>query len=275
MTIDAHQHFWKYNPERDGWITEDMNSIRRDFMPDDLKPLLDENKIDGCVAIQADQSEDETEFLLGLAEEHEWIKGVVGWIDLLADDVDQRLDHYKKYSKFKGARHILQSEPDGFISNPGFIKGVALLAKKVLTYDILTHEKQLVEVLMFINKLPKMNLVIDHISKPDIKNKSFKLWSAYMKEVSTYSHVHIKLSGMVTEANWSSWKTKDIKPYVDFCLENFSVDRLMFGSDWPVSLLAGSYERVVDVFQECIKELSQAEQDQLMGKTAVKFYNLN
>lgn len=274
MRIDSHQHFWKFDAVRDAWITENMSILQKDFMPDDLKPLLDVNKIDGCVAVQADQSEAETNFLLELANENEWIKGVVGWIDLLSDDTDERLDHYKKYSTFKGLRHILEAEPNGFISNPRFIKGVALLAKKELTYDILTHEKQLIEVLIFINKLPKMKLVIDHISKPDIKNRSFKLWSTHMKELSTYDHVHIKLSGMVTEASWSSWKVADIKPYIDFCLENFSTDRLMFGSDWPVSLLASSYKRVVDVFQECIQELSQVEQDQLMGKTAMKFYNL-
>ena len=235
---------------------------------------MDENNIDGCVAVQADQSEAETDFLLGLAKEHPWIKGVVGWVDLLADNLDQRLDHYQKYEVFKGVRHILQAEPDGFISNPRFIRGVTRLSKRSLTYDILTHEKQLLEVLTFINKLPKMKLVIDHISKPDIKNRSFKLWSAHMKELSTYNHVCIKLSGMITEANWSSWKTTDIKPYIDFCLENFSADRLMFGSDWPVSLLAGSYDRVVSVFEECIQGISSQDYEQLMGKTAVQFYNV-
>ncbi len=274
MAIDAHQHFWKYDLVRDAWITNDMHKIKKDFMPEDLKPLLDENGIEGCVAVQADQSETETGFLLGLADNHSWIKGVVGWIDLLADDHEQRLDHFKKHPKFKGVRHILQAEPDGFISNPRFIKGVAALSKRGLTYDILTHEKQLVEVLTFINKLPTMNLVIDHISKPNIKNKLFKLWSAHMKEISTYEHVHIKLSGMVTEADWSSWTIDDLKPYVDFCLENFPTDRLMFGSDWPVSLLAGSYTKVAGVFLECIKGLPQSDQDQIMGSTAIKFYNL-
>lgn len=274
MTIDSHQHFWQYDPVRDAWITNDMHKIKRNFMPEDLKPVLDENGIKGCVAVQADQSETETEFLLGLSKEHDWIKGVVGWIDLLADDHEQRLDYYKKHSKFKGVRHVLQAEPDGFISNPRFIKGVASLEKRNLTYDILTHEKQLIEVLTFINKLPTMNLVIDHISKPNIKNKSFKLWSAHMKEVSTYEHIHIKLSGMITEANWSSWTIEDLKPYVDFCLENFSPNRLMFGSDWPVSLVAGSYKNVVDVLIECIQELPPADQDQIMGGTAIKFYNL-
>jgi L-fuconolactonase len=275
MTIDSHQHFWKYDPERDGWITNEMHKIKRDFMPEDLKPLLDENKIAGCVAVQADQSETETEFLLRLANDHEWIKGVVGWVDLLADDAEQRLDLYKKHLMFKGVRHILQAEPDGFISNPRFIKGVSLLSKRNLTYDILTHEKQLLEVLTFINKLPKMNLVIDHISKPYIKNRSFKLWSSHMKEVSTYEHVCIKLSGMVTEANWSSWTIADLRPYVDFCLENFSADRLMFGSDWPVSLLAGSYKKITDVFLESISKLSAVDQRKIMGGTAVKFYNIN
>ncbi len=275
MAIDSHQHFWKYDPERDRWITNEMYKIRRDFMPGDLKPVLDENNISGCVAVQADQSETETKFLLELANEYNWIKGVVGWVDLLADGVEQRLDYYMKYPMLKGMRHILQAEPDGFISNPRFIKGVSSLLKRNLTYDILTHEKQLIEVLSFINKLPKMNLVIDHISKPDIKNRSFKLWSAHMKEISTYDHVYVKLSGMVTEANWASWTTADIKPYVEFCLEYFSPARLMFGSDWPVSLVAGSYSQVVGVIKDSIQELSQADQDQIMGGTAIKFYNLN
>ncbi|TRX51896.1 amidohydrolase family protein [Fulvivirga sp. M361] len=274
MRIDAHQHFWQYHPERDAWITEDMHVIRQDFMPNDLKPILDEYAIDGCVVVQADQSEKETNFLLDIADNNSWVKGVVGWINLLDEGLKERLDYYRGFSLLKGVRHILQAEPDGFMTNPIFIKGVEEVGKLNLTYDILSREDQLSEVLELIKKLPEMKLVIDHISKPDIKNQSFDHWAGYMKQISTYDHVHVKLSGMVTETNWSSWTATEFQPYVDVCLENFKPERLMFGSDWPVSLLAGTYSQVINSLKECIEELSPAEQGQIMGKTAVKFYEL-
>jgi len=274
MKIDSHQHFWEFDPVRDAWITDDMGVIRKDFVPEDLKPILEKNGIDGCVAVQADQSEKETEFLLSLADKNPFIKGVVGWVDLKSDNLNERLSHYKQRSTFKGIRHILQAESNGFMLDPGFIEGVSALHKHDLSYDILTTEEQLSEVSELIKLLPEIRLVIDHISKPDIKNQSFDHWAHCMKEISAHSHVYVKLSGMATEADWKTWTVDDLKPYVDFCLEHFGSQRLMFGSDWPVCLVAASYDRIYQSLLECINELSADEQNLIMGGTASNFYHL-
>lgn len=251
-----------------------MSVLQRDFMPIDLEPLLGFSDIDGCVAVQASQTDEETEFLLGLSSQHAFIKGVVGWVDLLGDDLNERLSEYKNHQTFKGVRHILQAEPAGFMTSSKFVDGVSRLKAFDLSYDILTNEKQLSEVCELIRLLPEIRLVIDHISKPDIKNKSFDQWAKYMKIISDYDHVYLKLSGMVTEADWQNWTVDELKLYIDFCLEHFGLQRLMFGSDWPVCLLAGSYHKVYQAFLSCIKDLSDDEQAQIFGKTAAKFYKL-
>lgn len=274
MTIDSHQHFWSYNPEKHSWISEDMSVIRRDFTPSELHDIYVKNNVDGCVAVEADQTLRETEYLLELAELYEWIKGIVGWIDLKSSDTPALIEKYSAYPHFKGVRYVLQALPDGFMSDPQFIKGVSALHPYGLTYDILTTERQLDEVVHFVSKLPEMKLVIDHISKPNIKEESIEHWYAKMKTLSEYNHVHVKLSGMITEAHWDSWTTDDLKPYVDFCLENFGPKRLMFGSDWPVCLVAGSYTKVIQSLKTLISSLSADEQNDIMGNTAISFYNL-
>ncbi len=274
MKIDAHQHFWQYDPVRDNWITNEMSVIKRSFTPEDLKPILLKNNIGGCVAVQASQSEEETDFLLKCSENHSFIKGVVGWVNLTGNDLEDRLHSYKNQNTFKGVRHILQAEPKGFMIDSKFVKGINQLSKSDLSFDILIHESQLKEACELIRLLPEMRLVIDHIGKPDIKHKSYNQWKNYMKIISNYDHVYVKLSGMVTEASWQEWKMDDLKIYVDFCLEQFGPERLMFGSDWPVCLLAGSYEQVYQSLLSCIKELPRTEQDQIFGGTAMKFYNL-
>ncbi len=274
MKIDAHQHFWQFDPLRDNWITNEMMVIKRDFLPGDLKSILIENKMDGCVAVQASQSDEETEFLLNLSENHPFIKGVVGWVDLLGSDLEGRLEYYKNRKTFKGVRHILQAEPEGFMLDADFIRGISKLSKNGFSYDILINETQLQSTCKMISKLPKMHLVIDHIGKPNIRHKSFDHWAKYMKVLSEYDHVNVKLSGMVTEASWQGWTIDDLKIYVDFCLEHFGAERLMFGSDWPVCLLAGSYDQVYKALLSCIKELSNTEQSQILGGTAVDFYQL-
>ena len=274
MRIDAHQHFWQYDPVKGGWITDEMQVIRQDFMPGDLKPLLDSHDIDGCVTVQADQSEKENEFLLELAEQNTWIKGVVGWLDLKADNLSDRITHYKQYEQFKGVRHILQAEPEGFMMDPKFIAGVTQIGASGLTYDILTTENQLEEAVSFVKALPEMPLVIDHISKPNIAQASYDHWAKHMLKLSEFQHVNVKISGMITEADWKEWRVKDIKPYVDFCLENFGPERLMYGSDWPVCLIAGEYDQVIYAIKACLAELSISEQEAIYGKTASLFYKL-
>lgn len=275
MRIDAHQHFWKFDPIRDAWITDNMSVIQRDFMPDDLSPVLKENNIDGCVAVQADQSFTETDFLLELAANCDIIKAVVGWIDLKSDTLPQVLERYSENKYFKGVRHILQAEPEGYMLADDFIKGVASLKSYDLSYDILTIETQLEEVLTLVQKLPEMRLVIDHISKPDIVDASFDHWAKHMKELARYEHVSVKLSGLITEADWSNWNVTDFKPYIDFCLETFGPKRLMFGSDWPVCLLAGQYTQVYDLITEQLDQLSLVEQNLILGEVAQDFYKIN
>lgn len=275
MKIDAHQHFWKFDPVRDAWISEEMQVVRRDFMPGDLLPLLQQHQVDGCVAVQADQSEAETQFLLDLAAEHAWIRGVVGWVDLRDPQVAQRLEYFAANPIFRGVRHILQAEPAGVMTSRAFVAGLKTLARYDLTYDILSSESQLPEVVELVEQLPAMRLVIDHISKPDIKAHSFDRWAVYMKQLSAVETVSVKLSGLVTEADWSHWTVSDLQPYVDFCLEYFGPKRLMFGSDWPVCLLAGGYHPYFEALKSLLAALSTDEQQLIFGETATQFYDLS
>ncbi|NVK86377.1 MAG: amidohydrolase family protein [Cytophagia bacterium] len=274
MTIDAHQHFWHYSPQTHEWINEEMQVIRRDFLPNDLAPVLRANGIDGCVAVQADQTDSESDFLLNLAAEHDFIKGVVGWTDLKSPELDQKLEAYKQNPLLKGFRHIVQGEPDGFMTDPAFITGISRLNGFDLSYDILVFSRQLYEVCQLIKQLPEMRLVMDHFGKPDIKAGEFNLWKKHMTELSAYPHLHVKLSGLVTEADWKHWKLSDFQPYIETILELFGPKRILFGSDWPVCLVAASYEQVLEIVNWYIEKLSMQEQAAVKGLNAVRFYGL-
>lgn len=274
MRIDSHQHFWQYHPVKDAWITEEMKTIQRDFMPHDLLPLLQESKMDGCVAVQADQSEAESEFLLKLAAENEFIKGVVGWIDLRADNLEEKLQYYKRFEKMKGFRHIVQAEPDGFLINEQFIKGVALLGQYGYSYDILIYNVQLEEAIHFAAKLPGQRLVLDHCAKPGIKNRDINDWAKQLKNLATHKNVYCKISGLFTEADWKGWRVEDIFPYLDVAVDAFGFDRIMFGSDWPVCLLAASYTQGCGALEEYFTLFSKAQQDSFWGENAKRFYQL-
>ena len=275
MRIDAHQHFWKYDPVRDGWINSEMDVLRGDFLPGDLQPLLHENKIDGCVAIQADQSEDETRFLLDLASQYDFIKGVVGWVDLAADNIEERLAYWSTYDKLKGFRHIIQAEPDDdFILSEDFCRGVSGLGRFGFTYDILIFPRHLPSVVKFLNKFPDQPFVIDHMAKPYIGKGEISQWKEHLKQVSSFQNVYCKLSGMVTEADLRHWKTEDFKPYINAVIECFGIDRVMFGSDWPVCLLGATYNQSFWILEENTGDLTKSEKDKLWGENAVKFYNL-
>ena len=273
--IDAHQHFWQYQAERDAWMTDDMQVIRRDFMPTDLAPLLEAHRIDACVAVQADQSDAETRFLLELAEEHDFIAGVVGWIDLLSDGLESQLEQLQEVKKLVGFRHILQAEPKGFMTAPKFVKGVKLLAKYGFTYDILIYHYQLGDAVELIRQLPEMPLIIDHIAKPDIRAGEMGNWLLGTKRLAAFPHVCVKLSGMITEADWQHWTIEQIKPYVDATLKMFGTDRILFGSDWPVCLLAGGYAQAIGLMEACIASLHGIAQAKIMGENAIDFYKLD
>jgi L-fuconolactonase len=276
LAIDAHQHFWKFDPNRDTWITDDMKVIQRDFLPADLQPLLTENGIDGCVAVQADQSEDETEFLLSLSQQHSFIKGVVGWINLQSPDLEEKLSRYKKYSTLKGYRHVLQGETDrALMLKPGFKRGIAALGKHGLTYDILIYPDQLGYTKEFVAAFPDQPFVLDHIAKPHIKHRYITdEWKDAIHAVAAYPNLYCKISGIVTEADWYNWKPEHFKVYLDTVVEAFGTDRILYGSDWPVCLVAASYQQVINIVKDYFANFSPDEQAAFFGGNATKFYNL-
>ncbi len=275
MTIDSHQHFWKYDPEEHAWITNEMFPIRRDFMPSDLAPLLKRHGIDGCVAVQVAQSETENEFLVSLAEQHSFIKGVVGWVDLRSDRIDERLEHYRRFPVIKGFRHIVQSEPAGFLGDSRFVKGVSRLASYDFTYDLLIYHHQLQEALVFVNALAdEVRLIVDHLAKPAIKAAEITTWATHMKALAAFDNVYCKMSGMLTEADWKAWQYDELVPYFDRIFEFFGPSRIVYGSDWPVSLLAADYDRQYGVVTRYLEQLSPAERRGVLGENAERFYNL-
>ena len=275
LKIDAHQHFWKFDPVRHDWINDEMKIIQRDFLPVYLKHILKENGFDGCVTVQADQSEAENEFLLKNAEEHEFIKGVVGWIDLQSPEVEERLNYYKEFKKLKGFRHVLQGEAQrDLMLTSNFKNGIGLLGKSGFTYDILIYPDQLKFSTELVSFFPNQPFVVDHIAKPNIKGKEIMEWKKDIRSIAERDNVYCKLSGMITEADWNTWKLEDFTPYLDCVVEAFGVNRLMFGSDWPVCLLAGSYEEMIEVVTNYFYHFSKSEKDQLFGGNAIKFYDL-
>lgn len=274
MRIDSHQHFWRFDPIRDSWIDLSMQKIAKDFLPKDLKPLLEKSQMDGCVAIQADQSEVETQFLLKLAEQNPFVKGVVGWVDLCADDLSERLEFFSKNPIFKGVRHILQAEKEGFMLQDSFLEGIRQLKDFNLTYDILIYPHQLEESIVLVEKNPDQLFVLDHLAKPYIKEQKIKEWASHIKKLAEHKNVYCKLSGIITEADWNHWQAKDFDNFLSEALEAFGPDRLMFGSDWPVCLLAGSYQHVVKIIELFLKELKSIDQNKIMGENASNFYKL-
>ncbi|EAR02291.1 amidohydrolase family protein [Maribacter sp. HTCC2170] len=275
MTIDAHQHFWKYDTHKHAWIDDSMSVIRQDFMPVDLEKTYAENGVDGCVAVQADQTLSETYFLLELSKDHSFIKGVVGWVDLRSSRINSYLEKYSSFEKLKGFRHIVQGESDhNFLLRPDFTRGIGALKKYNYTYDILVFPHQLGATLEFVKKFPNQKFVIDHIAKPYIKDGFFDGWAVLMNEIAKHENVHCKLSGMITEAEFNSWTPNQVKPYLDLVLSSFGPDRIMFGSDWPVCLVAGTYDQVKLLTTDFISKLSLIEQAKIMGENAMQFYNL-
>jgi len=275
MKVDAHQHFWRYDPHRDAWITDEMRAIRRDFLPDDLGGLLAAQGIDACVAVQADQSDQETTFLLDLARRYSFIKGVVGWVDLRSPHLDETLERLAADPRFRGVRHVAQAEPDDFLARAEVIRGIGRLTRVGLPYDILIASRQLPAALTMTARLPEQRFVLDHLAKPLIRDGVLEPWATGMRELARRPNVCCKLSGLVTEADWTGWRAEQFWPYLDVAVEAFGPDRVLFGSDWPVCLLAAPYERVLGVVVEYAASLSAAERDALFGGNAVRWYGLS
>jgi L-fuconolactonase len=275
MVIDSHQHFWRFNPVRDAWITEEMAAIRRNFLPGDLALELEANGVDTTIAVQADQSEAETEFLLGLAEGNPRIAGVVGWVDLRSPEIESRLKHFSSFKKLRGVRHVAQAEADDrFLARPEFVRGVEHLARFELTYDILIYPRQLPAAMELVAKLPEQKFVVDHLAKPQIKAKKIEPWAALIRELAANPSVYCKVSGMVTETDWKNWKANDFEPYLDVAFDAFGAERLMFGSDWPVCLVSATYAQVKSIVESYVDRHMPQAKAAIFGENVKNFYGL-
>ena len=272
--IDTHQHFWNYDATRHDWINEDMRAIKKDFLPEQLAPILKENKVEGCVSVQVDQTTEETDFLLALAKEHSFIKGVVGWVDLRASNLEDKLENYKDAKALKGFRHIIQGQAAGFMLQPNLIQGLKKLATRNYTYDLLIYAHQLKEANEFIKQVTELPIVIDHVAKPNIKDSEMEDWKKEITALAKYPNVYCKISGMATEANWETWTMAGLQPYLDTVVEAFGTERIMFGSDWPVCLVASSYAKWLNGIQNYFNTFSSTEQEAIFAGNAIKFYKL-
>lgn len=274
--IDAHQHFWNYNPETHKWIDDSMRVLKRNFSPKDLQEELHAAQFDGCVSVQASQTEDETQFLLDYAKDYSFIRGVVGWLDLRDPNIEERLDIYCKFEKLKGLRHVIQDEPDdNFMLKDDFLRGISLLSKYNFTYDLLIFPRHLEVAVKLVHMFPRQRFVLDHIAKPDIKNGVISPWQEGIEKLASHTNVYCKLSGMVTEASWRDWKCEDFIPYLDVVFNAFGEDRLMIGSDWPVCTLAGNYTKVMSIVEKYLETRGEETGQKILGKNAIHFYRLD
>ena len=275
LTIDSHQHFWKFNNEEFSWIDDQMKILKKNFLPQDLFPIIQENNVDGTITVQARQSLEETEWILQLSDENSFIKGVVGWVDLRSKELEKQLERYTQHKKLAGVRHVIQSEPDDkFLLRDDFINGIKSLKKYNLSYDILIYAKHLPQTIEFVNKFPNQIFILDHIAKPDIKNRIIIPWKKNIERLGRFENVYCKLSGMITEADWHSWKPDDLLPYIDVIVKSFGTERLMIGSDWPVCQVAGDYKKVISVVTDYFSKFSEIEKENIFGMNAIKAYGL-
>jgi L-fuconolactonase len=274
MRIDAHHHFWHYTPDEYGWIDDAMASIRRDFLPSDLAPEIAAAGIDAVISVQARQTLSETHFLLALATAHTWISGVVGWVPLTDAHADERLADIARQPKLKGIRHVLQAEPDTYMDRPDFNVGLSRLRALNLAYDILIYHHQLPAAIRLVDRHPEQVFVVDHIAKPAIRRGELQPWARNLNELARRPNVFCKLSGVVTEAEYAAWTYEQILPYLEAALEAFTPARLMFGSDWPVCLVATTYLDWVRTIERLTEKLSAAERQAIFCDTATRAYRL-
>ncbi len=274
--IDSHQHFWTYNVNRDVWITEEMGRIRKNFYPNDSVELFAQNQIDGCIAVQADSSEDETFFLISLAEQSEFIKGIVGWVDLQSKNIESQLTYFSQFEKIVGFRHVVQSESDpNFLARPNFLKGVQLLDTFDFAYDLLIYPNQLNAGIEFCKKNANQRIVLDHLAKPPIKSGDISEWKKDIEKFKELENVSAKISGLITEAEWFNYNEKDILHIIEISLEVFGSDRLMFGTDYPVVLVADELSNWVKTFNKSISQLSSNEIKKITIDNCLQFYKID
>ncbi len=276
MYVDAHQHFWQYNPAEHTWMNDAMTALKQDFYPDDLLPLLQEIGFGGCIAVQARQSLSETDWLLDLARQYDFIQGVVGWVDLRSANIAQQLENYASESKLLGVRHVVHDEADdNFMLQPAFQQGIAALRDFGLTYDLLLFPKHLPVATQLVNRFPDQLFVLDHLAKPFIERKLFSPWREDLFELAKYPNVYCKLSGMVTETKWGEWTKSDFSPYLDTVVEAFGTERIMIGSDWPVCTLSSSYQATMDIVIEYTRQFPEEVRAAILGGNCINFYQTN
>jgi len=275
MLIDAHQHFWIYDSQKYAWIDDSMARLRRDFLPQDLQPELERAGFRGCVAVQAQQTLEETRWLLDLAASAPFVLGVIGWVDLQSPQVRTQLETFAGNPKLVGIRHVVQSEPDDrFLLRPEFLRGISVLEEFDLAYDILIYPRHLPVAAEFVRRFPRQRFVLDHAAKPPIKSGSVHPWARGIRELGTFRNVYCKLSGLVTEADWHNWKQEHIAPYLDCAFESFGPDRLMIGSDWPVCTVAASYGQAIGVVKDYVRRHAAQVQEAVLGSNAERFWRL-
>lgn len=275
MRIDAHQHFWRYNPDEYEWIDQSMARLRRDFLPSDLQPELERAGFDGCIAVQARQTIEETRWLLELAKASNFIFGVIGWVDLQSNDVRSQLKQLNQNPKLLGVRHVLQGEADDrFMLRADFLRGIEALEEFGLTYDILIYARHLPVAAEFVRRFPRQRFVLDHLAKPYIRKQEIEPWRSDLQRLAEFPNVYCKLSGIVTEADWQAWTAEQIAPYISVAFECFGAERLMIGSDWPVCTVAGTYSRTMNLVIESLAGRSDAEREAILGGTAANCWRL-
>lgn len=276
LRIDAHQHFWKYDPQRDSWIDESMQVLRQDYLPTHLEPLLYASGFYGCVVVQSAQNQEENLFQLSNCFNHSFVKGVVGWVDLQSSQLEWELAELAGYAQLKGFRHILQGEADrALMLSTSFRKGIETIGKAGYTYDLLVLPDQLRYAAELVADFPDQKFVLDHIGKPPIKSREIDVWRRDIQALAKYPNVFCKVSGLVTEADLSDWELADFRPYLDVVFEAFGAGRVIFGSDWPVCLLVADYQQVVRIMEHFTTSFSPDEKAQFWGGNATDFYNLN
>ena len=275
MRIDAHQHFWRYNPKQHVWMTDAMDVLRRDYLPPELAPLLKSIGWDGAIAVQARQMLEETEWLLTLADEYDFIRGVVGWVDLRSSKVREQLEKYGAYRKLVGVRHVVHDEADdNFMLLPEFRRGIAELREFDLTYDLLLFPQHLPVAVKLVEQFPDQPFVLDHISKPQIWDRRISPWREDLQALARFDNVYCKLSGMVTEAKWKGWRPEDFRGYLDIVIQAFGGDRVMIGSDWPVCTLSADYAAVMGIVMNYAEQFPAKVRDAILGDNCVRFYGI-
>ena len=275
MIIDSHVHFWKYNKSELPWIDRNMNILKKDYLPSDLELTLKRNHVDGCIAVQAMTAEVETRFLAELAKSHPFIKGVVGWADLKADNAEKKLTELREYSSIVGIRHIVQSEPDDFLYDEKFRAGISLLKEFGYTFDLLIYPRQLKAAVDFVSAFPEQTFIINHCAKPDIKSRDLENWQKGITDLALFPNVSCKLSGLITEAGWKEWSPADFYPFLDVVFESFGTERLMFGSDWPVMLLSGIYVQWKSLLEKYMEKYLVEQKEAIFGLNALKIYGIH